>query len=65
MSQLNTTLPAPVLEAMAEAAYSATKTPSFPAWDVITPGYRSDMHRSICAAIATLEAAGYRVVGPQ
>lgn len=53
--------PTHLVEAMSEAAYSATRTPSFPAWADITPGYRADMHKAIRAAIAAAEGAGYRI----
>jgi hypothetical protein len=56
-------LPGPLIEAMARAAYDATRTPSFPAWADVTDGYRRDVRKSMTAAIKAAEGLGYRVVG--
>jgi hypothetical protein len=55
--------PKHLVEVMSEAAYTATKAPSFPGWPDVGQSYRDDMHRSMVAAIRAAEAAGYRVRG--
>lgn len=54
--------PKHLIELMAEAAYTSTKTPSFPSWTEVSEPYRQDVHRSILAALSAAEAAGWRAV---
>jgi hypothetical protein len=47
-----------LIEAMAAAAYEATRTPSFPAWSDVTPSYRADMAKAVTAAVQAGVGAG-------
>lgn len=52
----------PAIETLAEAAYEATRTPSFPAWRDTTDGYRADVRKAVLAMLRAGQAIKFLTI---